>query len=287
MSLPSLYLDAFAEVARLGSFSKAAKSLAVTQSALSQRIKNLEEQLNLTLLMRKTGGVVPTEEGEKLLRYCQVRDSLEGELLGQLSASDGFQLAGRLRIGAHSSILKSVILKSLAPTLRDNPLIHYSFLEAQNYELSEMLFQGKVDLIVSDQRLNRDGVESIELGQETFVLIEPSRTGWDREVFLDHDPSDRITESFFQIQPKTKRMVYERRYLHNSDTLIEGVRLGLGCAIVSRHLLTGLTGLKIKPGYRDLKVPIYAHFFSRSYLTRLQSEVIRVLELQVPDALGQ
>ena len=63
MSLSSLYLDAFVGVAKAESFSGAAKGLHITQSALSQRIKNLEDELGLTLFLRMTSGVRLTEQG--------------------------------------------------------------------------------------------------------------------------------------------------------------------------------------------------------------------------------
>lgn len=81
MSLPSLYLDAFLAVAQTQGFSSAASILNITQSALSQRIKNLEEHLGLTLFIRTPNGANLTEQGERLLRYCQTRDSLESELV--------------------------------------------------------------------------------------------------------------------------------------------------------------------------------------------------------------
>jgi DNA-binding transcriptional LysR family regulator len=59
-------LAAFAAVARVGSFTKAAAQLGVTQSALSQTVRNLERRLDLKLLNRTTRSVSPTEAGEQL-----------------------------------------------------------------------------------------------------------------------------------------------------------------------------------------------------------------------------
>src|SRR4051812_16084592 len=115
MKLSSLQLEAFFETAKLGSFSRAAAHLGITQSALSQRVANLEGELQVTLLIRDPGGPILTGAGERLLRYCQVNNSLEQEILGQLKA-EGF--SGVVRIAAFSSVLRSVIIPSLAPFLR-------------------------------------------------------------------------------------------------------------------------------------------------------------------------
>lgn len=57
----------FLSVAREGSFTKAAAKLGVSQSALSQTVRNLEARLGLRLLTRTTRNISPTEAGERLI----------------------------------------------------------------------------------------------------------------------------------------------------------------------------------------------------------------------------
>src|SRR3712207_6300907 len=74
-------LLAFLAVARERSFTKAAAQLGVSQSALSQTIRQLEERLGLRLLTRTTRSLSPTEAGERLLRNVGPRlDEIEAEL---------------------------------------------------------------------------------------------------------------------------------------------------------------------------------------------------------------
>ena len=94
MGLSSLYLDAFFAAARSLNFSLAARELHITQSALSQRIKGLEEELDLTLFVRLPRGVQLTDAGTRLLRYCQARFSMEQELLEQLTGKSSKQGLG-------------------------------------------------------------------------------------------------------------------------------------------------------------------------------------------------
>src|SRR5919205_693419 len=61
-------LIAFAAVAQVRSFTRAAAKLGVSQSALSHTMRGLEERLNVRLLTRTTRSVAPTEAGERLLR---------------------------------------------------------------------------------------------------------------------------------------------------------------------------------------------------------------------------
>jgi DNA-binding transcriptional LysR family regulator len=66
-------LAAFAAVGRERSFTKAAAKVGVSQSALSQTIRQLEARLGVRLLTRTTRSVAPTEAGERLLRVVEPR----------------------------------------------------------------------------------------------------------------------------------------------------------------------------------------------------------------------
>src|SRR6201996_4413611 len=72
---------AFLAVARQRSFTRAAAQLGVSQSALSQTVRNLEARLGVRLLTRTTRSVAPTEAGERLLRTVGPRiDGINAEL---------------------------------------------------------------------------------------------------------------------------------------------------------------------------------------------------------------
>lgn len=89
MSTPKLNdLQAFLQVARDQSFTKAATKLGVTPSALSHTLRGLEERMGLRLLARTTRNVAPTEAGERLMRSI-------GPLLDQIAAE--VEVLGELR----------------------------------------------------------------------------------------------------------------------------------------------------------------------------------------------
>ena len=74
-------LQAFLAVARERSFTRAAAQLGVSQSALSQTVRDLEARLGLRLFARTTRSVAPTEAGERLLRSVGPRlEEIEAEL---------------------------------------------------------------------------------------------------------------------------------------------------------------------------------------------------------------
>lgn len=113
-------LAAFAAVAKEGSFTRAAARLGVSQSALSHRLRGLEERLGVRLLTRTTRSVSPTEAGERLLNTLAPRlDEIEAELeaLGRFKARP----SGTVRINTSEHAAQSILWPSLAKLLPDYP----------------------------------------------------------------------------------------------------------------------------------------------------------------------
>ena len=119
-------LLAFVTVTREGSFTRAAAVLGVTQSALSQTVRGLEERLQVRLLMRTTRSVAPTAAGERLARAIGHRlDEIEAELDALTELRD--KPAGTVRITCGDHVLQNILLPRLAPLLREYPDITLEF----------------------------------------------------------------------------------------------------------------------------------------------------------------
>ncbi|WP_427307430.1 LysR family transcriptional regulator [Cupriavidus sp. H39] len=119
-------LLAFVTVAREGSFTRAAASLGVTQSALSQAVRGLEERLRIRLLTRTTRSVSPTAAGERLMQAIGHRfDEIEAELDALTALRD--KPAGTVRITCGDNVLHTILLPRLAPLLHEYPDIKLEF----------------------------------------------------------------------------------------------------------------------------------------------------------------
>lgn len=113
-------LAAFIAVARNGSFTKAARQMGVSQSALSHTIRGLETRLGIRLLTRTTRSVSPTEAGERLLQTAAPRFDEITQELAQLSELRD-RPAGTIRITAAEHAANSVLWPKLAPIMHDYP----------------------------------------------------------------------------------------------------------------------------------------------------------------------
>jgi DNA-binding transcriptional LysR family regulator len=119
-------LLAFVTVAREGSFTRAAATLEVTPSALSQAIRGLEERLQIRLLTRTTRSVATTDAGQRLMAAIGHRfDEIEAELDALTDLRD--KPAGTVRITSGDNVLQTVLLPKLAPLLLEYPDIKLEF----------------------------------------------------------------------------------------------------------------------------------------------------------------
>src|SRR3954466_14737148 len=110
----------FRAVARERSFSAAARALALTQPAVSQRVAALETQVGARLLDREPGGLRLTRAGEVLLAHADVvaeRLGLAATQIRQLKTAEG----ARLRIGAFSSALAGLVPELVECLRRASP----------------------------------------------------------------------------------------------------------------------------------------------------------------------
>ncbi|MCK4541339.1 MAG: LysR family transcriptional regulator [Spirochaetales bacterium] len=276
MSLSSLQLDAFVAAARTLSFSRAAELLFITQSALSQRIKNLEQIIGAALFLREPSGIRITEIGERLLRYCQIKNALEDELLFNLTSTEEGELAGIIRIGVFSSILRSVVIPAVSPLLRKNRKIQCDFLHQETHALLPFLERGEVDYIILDYLLNLPSIEQVILGYEEYVVIESSEYPSPPDVYLDNAPEDSATENFFSFQggevPK-----YRRLFMGETYGILSGVEQGLGRAVMPVHLVKGWKGLKIAGGFKKYNRAIVLHYHKQSHYPQIHHAMVNQL----------
>ncbi len=272
MNISSIYLKAFYQLAQTKNFTKAASELAITQSAFSHRIMNLEKDLESTLFIREKGNIQLTDIGESLLRYCEKVYRLEEEFVSKVHNSSSSQLAGSIRIGGFSSVLRSVVMPALAPLLRKNPKLSMSMTSVEIDELYELLRTSKVDFVLSNKDPQNKSIKAEFLGYEDNVLVESTKYEFNN-CYLDHDSKDVTTSSYFKLKPKLNNDI-QKRYLDDVYGLIDGVKLGMGRAVLPSHLIENEKDLKVLFPKTKLRVSLYLLYYDNSYHTELEKAVI-------------
>ena len=283
MKISNLGLQAFIQTAKNLNITMAAKELGLTQSALSQRIALLEFELEVTLFIREPRGLKLTEAGERLLRFSLLNQKIEEELLLELKGSIT-ELAGTIRIGGYSSVLRSVIIPTLAPFLQKHPKVQVYFQSYEMGDLENVLKTGNADIICMDYKWEKKGINAQVLGHEEFVVIESKKHSPQEDLYLDHGPDDNATIDFFRHQTKAPKFL-RRSFMGDVYGIIDGVELGLGRAVMSKHLIVDNKLLTIVKKYQSTKRPVTMYYFEQPYYSRLMKEIIEILEVKAGEYL--
>lgn len=170
MRVDYLGLEAFVAVAELGSFSKAAQKLNVTQAALSHRIRKIEEDLSTRLLVRTSRDVSLTKAGQALLP--QVRQQLEAlsELYG--SIRDSGRIARRCMSFACLPTIAGFYLPKLMRTFAE---LHHGFqvvlLDQPAGRIMDLVQEGEAEFGITIIGANPWDIEVEHLCREAYVLL--------------------------------------------------------------------------------------------------------------------
>lgn len=157
-------LQAFLAVARLRSFSSAARELGVTRSAVSHAVQQLEEQLRVVLLTRNTRSVAVTETGRRLMESVGPAFGQIVGALGEVSAKPG-EAVGRLRLSVPRAAVPFVI-DPVVPTFRArHPRV----------ELDVVVEERLVDIVAEGYDAGVRLTEAIERDMVQMRLTEPFR----------------------------------------------------------------------------------------------------------------
>jgi DNA-binding transcriptional LysR family regulator len=155
----------FVQVYRVGTVSKAAESLHLTQPAVSQHVAGLEATLGTMLFQRLPRRMVPTEAGQRL--YTQVVGAIEA--LESVPTKINLQADLALRLGAPVEFFSEYVLPRVPQGDQTRLSVRFGLVE----ELMDDLMAGKLDCAIATQRLATPGLEYVKLFEESFWLVGP------------------------------------------------------------------------------------------------------------------
>ena len=172
MNVTLRQLRAFLAVARTGSFTLAAESLYITQSALSGLIKELEQTLGTRLVDRSTRRVYLTEIGAQL--YPQLDAKLQDldDMLHQI-VDPTLQQSGVVRVAA-SQLLASTLMPGLIADFQvQYPLSRVRLVDTPVESVMARVFAGEVELGIGPEREPNSDISSTRLFDGPFMVVFP------------------------------------------------------------------------------------------------------------------
>ena len=169
---------AFLKVFERNSFSDAARDLGYTQSAVSQMIKSLEEELGVTLLVRSRSGVALTYEGRHLLPY--IRDTVNAYRMLQSQAAGFSGLEqGTIRLGTFTSVSSYLLPPAMERFRRLHSGIRFELYQGLYYEIEDWVREGVVDFGFTDM-LRTTPFPCEPIYQDTMLAVLPEGHHWAR-----------------------------------------------------------------------------------------------------------
>lgn len=237
-------LKVFIQVVEKQSFTKAAETLFVTQSAISLQIKSLEEKYGVQLIDRKRNPIRPTKGGEVLYNYAK-RISHEYEKIQEKIDEVYYGVQGKLAIGSSYTFGEFFLPHILVNFIEKYPKIEPNIAIRNSKRIADLLLNHRIDIgilerqdlfanlhiepVMKDELVvilpanhrfaNQESIDLKELAQERWLLREPG------------SGTREMTNFMF-----SKVGIEPENYLEfgSSQIIKEAVQRGLGISIMSR-----------------------------------------------------
>lgn len=239
-------LKVFRVVARNLNFSRAAEELLLTQPAVTQQIKALEEEYGLPLVDRSGGRIALTRAGHALLPYAEKLKAISDEAFDAVKSSSGTQ-AGSLTLGASQTIGQYLLPRLIAAFVEENPRVSIAAISGNTDSILESLAAQRIQFAMIEGPALRKDVRIEPFMADELVLVVPASHEWaGQQVSTDMlksapllmrefgSGSRRVVEGALLKAGLKKREIKITMELDSTEGLLSAVEAGLGVAFVSR-----------------------------------------------------
>ncbi|NLY78455.1 MAG: LysR family transcriptional regulator [Lysinibacillus sp.] len=282
----------FLKVIENGSFTKAASELGYTQSAISQMVQALEEELGTTLISRSRKGISLTPDGEEFLPFITRVANSHAELLEKSREMQGLA-SGNIRIGTFTSVSSNWLPTLMKDFKKLYPSVHFHLQQGEYTSIVEYIKEGSVDFgFVNPDAA--DGLETVALKQDNMLAILPENHPLAKKeivtleelskepfILIEEGDLNEILNSFaaYGLQPNIQYRVID------DYTIMSMVENGLGISVLSemvmkkvryRFVIKEITPPIIRTigiAYKNKKtLPIASRYFIDFLIERFENE---------------
>jgi DNA-binding transcriptional LysR family regulator len=239
-------LKVFRVVATHLNFSRAAEELLLTQPAVTQQIKALEDEYGVPLFDRSGGRIALTPGGAALLPFAEKLKAISDEAFAAVASAAG-KHGGKLALGASQTIGQYLLPKLVAGFLRENPRISITAASGNSDAMLEALVAHSIQLALIEGPALRKDIHVEPFMEDQMVLVVPASHEWaDHEIdisLLKAAPllmrefgsgSRRVVENALAKAGLKKKEINVRMELDSTEGLLSAVEAGLGVTFVSR-----------------------------------------------------
>ncbi len=229
-----------------GGFSSAAKKLSITQPAVSQHIKLLEEELNVKIFTRYNGNITLTRQGEKILKCAKKMLGLEKLLMQDLT--DSKTMMDHITVGVTHTAESNAITEALAKFCAENNGIRMKIITSSAANLYNLLKLYEIDMAVVEDQILDSSLEYIPLDTDYLCLaVSPNHPFAKKElVTLEALKKEKMilrlpnssTRTLFNSHLESKNMTIDEfnviLEVDNVATIKDLIRRDLGVSILPK-----------------------------------------------------
>lgn len=239
------HLRYFIATAEHGSFRKAGAVLHLDHSAVSRRIRDLEDYLGASLFNRHSGGVCLTLAGERFLPQARRALSSVGDGARDVGAI-GRSEEGRIRIGIFSSLASGYLSQLLRAYAQRHSKVKIEFFEGDSAEHIAAVRQVQIDVAFIAGIAERTGCETVHLWSERVFAVLPdnhalatkSELRWpdlsnEKFIVSDTAPGPEIQDYLVQRLADVGHRPYMEVQAVGRDNLLHLVAIGCGLTLTS------------------------------------------------------
>ncbi len=263
----------FRIVARHLNFSRAAEELLLTQPAVTQQIKALEDELGVSLFDRGGGHIRLTPGGKALVPFANKMMALSEEAVRAVAAAYGEQ-SGGLSVGASQTIAQYLLPALIAAFLKKHPKVRVTTVSGNTDGMLEALLAGTIQLALIEGPERRKDLQIEPFMEDHMVLVVPPGHEWAGQeittAMIRSEPllmrefgsgSRRVIEHTLAKNGLKAKDIQVSMEFDSTEGLLSAVEAGLGVTFVSRWAVRNQLALgTLKLAYaRELKL---ARWFS-------------------------
>lgn len=245
----------FCKVVEAKSFTKVAQQIGYSQSAVSQTIKALEQEMDTILISRGKEGIELTKDGKEYYPYIQAIASAETALQQKQQEMQGLEHSV-IRIGTFTSVSRNILPQLMKEFKLKYPNVNFVLKQGEYTSIKKWIQKGEIDfgfvnsdvvsgiekeILYTDEMLavlpeqhilaKKESISLKELAKESFILLDEGKDSVIMHAFSKH-----------KIQPHIDYKVYD------DYSILAMVSQGLGISAMYSLVLTGFEkGLAIRP----------------------------------------
>lgn len=234
------WLQTFCSLVEIGSFTRTAEKLFMTQSGVSQHVRKLEDQLGVELLIREHKAFSLTEAGRRL--YSDGRALLVSLENLQVSVGEDPSHAGEVRIMSPGSVGLS-LYPQLLDLQVDYPKLVIDYRFAPNDDIEAAVAEDAIDIGLMTRPPERPEIRGEPLGEEPLLLVMPVEYAptWQNLTtlgFIDHPDGHYharklISDNFEEFE--STHQLTKRGFSNQIGLILEPVSRGLGFTVLPRY----------------------------------------------------